>query len=321
MVRKKPIDFFNLFVTEELINTMVLETNKYATQEINKHRPLRRSSHLKDWNPINADDMRNFLGILLHMGCVKLPTFGHYWLKNELYGFSAFSKVMSRNKFQLMLRFWHFVDNENLPNTRLGKIMLLVDQLNNTMTTIYTPNRMVSIDESIMLWRGRLIFRQYIKNKKHKYGVKFYELCESDGIVMNVKIYSGEPTPDVHSLGQTGAIVLHLMENLLGKGYELYTDNFYNSFELAKHLLTENTYICGTLSDRKSNPKEVTKAKLKKGDAVSRSRDGVIVTRWKDKRGALTISTMHTHEIVEVSNKRGEKKMKPTSIRDYNAGM
>ena len=322
MARKKPIDFFNLFVTDELINTMISETNRYANQEIDKHRPLKRSSRLKDWKPINADDMRNFLGILLHMGCVKLPSFGHYWSTNELYRFSAFSKVMSRNKFQLMLRFWHFVDNENAPSTRLSKIMLLVDQLNNTMATIYTPDRKVSIDESMMLWRGRLIFRQYIKNKKHKYGVKFYELCESDGIVMNVKIYSGEPTPDIHSLGQTGAIVLHLMENLLGKGYELYTDNFYNSFELAKHMLTENTYICGTLrNDRKSNPKEVTKAKLKKGDVVSRSRDGVIVTKWKDKRDVLMISNMHTHEMIEVSNRRGEKKMKPTIIRDYNAGM
>ena len=75
MDSKKPIDFFKLFVTDELINTMVLETNKYAEQEINKHHPLKRSSCLKDWNAINADDMRNFLGILLHMGCVKLPSF------------------------------------------------------------------------------------------------------------------------------------------------------------------------------------------------------------------------------------------------------
>ena len=55
--------------------------------------------------------------------------------------------------------------------------------------------------------------------------VKFYVLCESDGITMNVKIYSGEATPDIHSLGQTGAI-LNLMENFLGKGYELYANNF-----------------------------------------------------------------------------------------------
>ena len=107
MDSKKPNDFFKLFVTDELINTMVLETSKYAEQEIKKHRPLKRSSRLKDWKAINADDMRNFSGILLHMECVKLPSFEYYWPKNELSGFPVFSKVMPQNKFQLMLRFWH----------------------------------------------------------------------------------------------------------------------------------------------------------------------------------------------------------------------
>ena len=32
MESKKPLDFFRLFVTEELINTMVVETNRYASQ-------------------------------------------------------------------------------------------------------------------------------------------------------------------------------------------------------------------------------------------------------------------------------------------------
>ena len=217
MDRRKPIDFFKLFVTDELINTMVLETNKYAKQEINKHRPLKRSSRLKDWKAINADDMRNFLGFLPHMGCVKLPSFEHYWAKNELYGFPVFSREMPRNEFQLMVRFLHFVDNENSPGGRLSKIMPLVAQFNNKMATIYTSDKKLSIGESMMLWRGCLIFRQLIKNKKHKYGVKFYEVFESDGIVMNVKIYSDEPTPDMHSLGQTRAIVLNLVENFLGK--------------------------------------------------------------------------------------------------------
>ena len=68
----------------------------------------------------------------------------------------------------------------------------------------------------------------------------------SDGIVINVKIYSGEPIPDIHSLGQAGAIVLNSIENFLAKGYQLYTGDFYSSFELAKQMLTQNTYICGT---------------------------------------------------------------------------
>ena len=60
---------------------MVVETNRYATQEISNQRPLRRSSRFKDGKPINSEDMRQFL---LHMGCVKMPSLEHYWSKNSL---------------------------------------------------------------------------------------------------------------------------------------------------------------------------------------------------------------------------------------------
>ena len=91
--------------------------------------------------------MKNFLGILLHMGCVKLPYFQHYWSSNELYGFPVFSNVIPQNKFQLMLWFWHFVENKDSPGRCLSQIMLLVDQLNNTMATIYIPDTNISNDE------------------------------------------------------------------------------------------------------------------------------------------------------------------------------
>ena len=109
------------------------------------------------------------------------------------------------------------------------------------------------------------------------------------------------------------------MEKFLGKGYHLYTDSFYNSFELTKHMINQKTYICGTLrTDRKSNPKECTKAKLKQGDVISRSREGVVVAKWKDKRDVLMISNLHSLQMIKVTNRTGEKKMKPNIIEGYN---
>ena len=321
MEGKEKMDFYNLFLTDELIDLMTAETNRYAEQEIDRHRPLRRNSRYKSWKPVDSVEMKKFIGILYLMGIVRLPTIELYWSRDVLYRFNGFTSVMSRNRFQEILRFWHFSNNEE-EVSRLGKVMPLIDHLNNKMKEIYQPERGLSIDESMMLWRGRLVFKQYIKNKRHKYGVKFYELCQSEGLVLKVHIYSGESVPDEHNLGQTGAIVLNLMEGLLQKGYRLYVDNYYNSFELAKHLIKEKTYICGTLrSDRTSNPVAVTKAKLKKGEVIQRSRDGVTISKWKDKRDVLTISNMHAVEMVETSNRRGKKMLKPNIVKDYNAGM
>ena len=92
-----------------------------------------------------------------------------------------------------------------------------------------------------MLWRGCLIFRQYIKNKRHKYGIKFYELCTHDGLVLKVAIYGGQAFSDEQNLGQTGAIVVHLMSEYLNKGYHLFTDNWYNSVSLTEFLSQKKT--------------------------------------------------------------------------------
>ena len=63
-----------------------------------------------------------------------------------------------------------------------------------------------------MLWHERLTFRQYIKNKRHKYGIRFYELCTHDELFLLAEIYSGEGFNDVNNLGETAAILLKLME-------------------------------------------------------------------------------------------------------------
>ena len=112
------------------------------------------------------------------------------------------------------------------------------------------------------------------------------------------------------------------MEDFLGKGYTVYADNYYNSVKLTKHLSKNQTYICGTLrNDRRGNPNEVTKKKLKKGELQWRRNGTVVVSKWKDKRDVLTISNKHKAELVPVKNKRGEVRMKPNIVRDYNNGM
>ena len=93
-------------------------------------------------------------------------------------------------------------------NDRLSKMRMIIEHFNKTMLELITPEKNLSIDESIMLWCGRLIFRQYIKNKRHKFGIKFYELCTDDGLVQSAEIYGGQGFNDVNNLGQTAAIIL-----------------------------------------------------------------------------------------------------------------
>lgn len=97
----------------------------------------------------------------------------------------------------LIMRALHFCNNSesNSKNrSRIYKVEEILNYFNNRMNEIYEPSKNLSLDESMVLWRGRLVFRQYIKNKRHKYGVKLYMLTEPTGLVLKVLIYSGQGT-------------------------------------------------------------------------------------------------------------------------------
>jgi hypothetical protein len=45
---------------------------------------------------------------------------------------------------------------------RLYKIRPIVDHLHEKFQEVYEPRQAICVDESLLLWKGRLIFRQYI---------------------------------------------------------------------------------------------------------------------------------------------------------------
>lgn len=316
-----PEFFAQLFFTDQLFNEIVHRTNQYAEKSINSNRPLRKKTRQGCWRPVTIQEMKKFVAILLHMGLIRLPTINHYWSTSERYKNNFCRNIMGRDRFLQILRYCHFCGSSEIVH-RLDKIVLLQNHLNDTMKLIYTPDKSLSIDESMVLWRGRLVFRQYIKNKRHKYGVKFYELCTSSGIVLRTSIYCGIPYDDIDSLGQSAAIVLHLMKDFLDKGYALYTDNFYNSVRLTKELTKRKTYNCGTLQGRrKETPKQVVSKQLKKGEFFWQRSGNIVVGKWKDKKDVMVISNMHNPKLVETTNRRGQMKIKPNIVKDYNLGM
>ena len=195
-----------------------------------------------------------------------MPSYRNYWSKDRLYSNELFKSVMSRNRFQWIMRFLNFGEEPAFQDDRLRKIRFLLNHRNNTTAEVYMPDKDLSLDKSMMLWRGRLVFHQYIRNKRYKYSVKFFELCTNDGFVLKTEIYSGTKFADIQSMGQTTAIVIHLMNPYLDKGYHVFTDNWYNSVPLTKYMSVRKTYITGTLqADRKHQPEAVSKKKLKKG--------------------------------------------------------
>lgn len=145
------------------------------------------------------------------------------------------------------------------------KLQPVLNYFEEKMNTIYCPGKKLSLDESMLLWRGRLVFRQYLKSRRHKYGIKLYILTESDGLILNLLVYTGQ-ADETGEKDHTEKVVLHLANNYLNSGYSIFMENFYNSYGLAEKLLERNTYCVDTFGEgRKDTPKKVvTKKNFKK---------------------------------------------------------
>lgn len=204
----------------------------------------------------------------------------------------------------------------------MHRIRFVTDFFNDKMRSVYYPQKELSLDEAMVLWRGRLRFRQYIKGKRHKYGIKLYTLTEHQGLILKFHVYAGAEDNEVGGKGHTEKVVLHLLREKLGKGHAVYMDNFYNSFSLASKLLAEKTFCTGTLRlDRKLVPAEVKSTVLRKGETIARYGESVMVAKWKDKRVVTYLSTEFENEMVDFINKRGNVVKKPLPIVKYNAHM
>ena len=116
------------------------------------------------------------------MGLVKLGSLENYWSKKRIYHQAILNSVLSRNRFQLLLSMIHFSDNATAQDgDRLAKIQPLIDILESNFKNMFCPEKDIVIDGTLIPWRARLIFRQYIPNKVHRHGIKMFKLCSFDG--------------------------------------------------------------------------------------------------------------------------------------------
>ena len=317
---KSPYDVFKMIITDEIFQLFVVETNRYAEQEKNKSKF--KKSRIKDWKDTNQEEMEIFIGCIMWMGIISLPSISSYWSKKNLYENNP-RKVMSRNRFQMLLKSWHFADNASddsqNSNDRLYKIAPLLEKLRESFQSKIVPGEFICIDETLVPFKGKLKFKQYISNKRHKFGIKLFKLCLEDGYLYDLKVYCGQESSIDKTETVPTKVVINLTTDLLGKGRTLCVDNYYTSVELAHKLLNEKTYLLGTLrTNRKNNPKNVLQRQLKKGEVFGEeSNTGVFIEKWKDKRDILMLNTKFVPEMVTIHKRTGETQ-KPKSVLEYN---
>ena len=161
------------------------------------------------------------------MGLVRKPILQLYWSKKDIYDTPFSYKNITRDRYFLLLRFLHFNNNDcNDNSSMLYKLQHLLDKLTDRYRSTCTPGPSVVIDESLIPFRGRLLFRQYIPGKTHKYGVKIYKICAQNAYTWDLKVYIGK-MERTGEYNHSESIVLQPCNTILGQGTTVYADNVY----------------------------------------------------------------------------------------------
>lgn len=174
------------------------------------------------------------------MDMLRMPSLS--WSQKPMFKNVFVNLVMSRNRFELFLKFWDFSDN-NLcsEGDRLFKIQPLVDLLIKKSEDAYTLVKIFCIDETLAPFWERLNMKQYIPLKTHKYGVKIFKLYFSGGYTWNMKLYGSKEAE--LGLSVSTKSVTFLGEKLLNAGRTIIMDNYYTSLELANILLDKIKFM------------------------------------------------------------------------------
>ncbi|KAK2710592.1 hypothetical protein QYM36_011945 [Artemia franciscana] len=93
----------------------------------------------------------------------------------------------------------------------LFKLQPMIDGLRVNLKKIPAEKRQ-RIDEQIVPYKGRLSFKQYIKDIPSSLGIKIFSRAGASGIIYDFEVYTGKGSVPVNELGRRAEVVLRLAE-------------------------------------------------------------------------------------------------------------
>ncbi|GBL95338.1 PiggyBac transposable element-derived protein 4 [Araneus ventricosus] len=328
-----PSEYFKLFFTNSMCETVRVNTNKYAEYIQEK----KNITHSK-WKPVEfVEEIWNFLSVMLIMSIARLPKMSDYWASNPMLGNDMIKRTMTRDRFMEILRYFHLSNREEEKNPQdegyniMQKLDPFMKDLKLNFLKHFSPYRELSIDEALIKYKGRLGIVQYMPMKPAKRGIKVWMLCDSRlGYVYNFEPYCGKKdNVPCSEKGLGYDVIRFLCSCLKSTGHHIFFDRFFSSVLLMRDLLNAGQYSTGTIMlNRKYLPENIKEFKLKTAGESKCFQcietPNLTCTIWKDKKEIALVSTANTYTIESTKRRIGGNVTSipcPQTIRQYNKFM
>ncbi|XP_055958740.1 piggyBac transposable element-derived protein 4-like [Patella vulgata] len=326
MLRRNPIDFFNLIWSDEAVQKISKNTDLITRSKIEQNQEnLKPHSRLRKWSSPSKADIRRLMGIVISMGVIRLPSITDYWSSNNVLCIPFFREVISRDKFWNLHVADPLPDNVSYPS-KSYKIQWLLDHVNMRSQELYEMGQNIAVDETMVKFKGRIGFRQYNPKKPTKWGMKLFTLADSNTSYMwQQNLYVGADGRETE-LSKCAQHVLDLVEPLSNLSHTVYADRYFWTLGLAQRLIDSGFNINGTvMPNRKGFPQRLKSAKhMKPGEIIAFRKDDILMLQWKDNRVVTMITNNCRSDewcTIKPKNPNHDTRNKPKCIADYNKHM
>ncbi|XP_063634975.1 piggyBac transposable element-derived protein 3-like [Cydia splendana] len=324
------LNYLYLFLTPDIIEDIVHNTNLYSVQQTGKSIQF------------SNGELKKFLGIEILMGIIKMPAYTDYWARKTRYPLIA--DEMPLKRYQQIRRNIHFVDNSFQNTDRYFKIRPVMEKIRLNFLKLEEEGE-YSIDEMMIPYKGTKAGnrRQYIQNKPKKWGFKNFVRAGVSGLIYDFIMYGGDDTfrgytftDAEESIGIGGKVVISLCKSIQTKPAVIFADNFFTYPELVYILRNEyGIFSLGTIRNNRlrgcqdllPSDKEMKKKPRGNSAQIVCNQNNLAVVKWSDNKVVTFISSyMDSHPIETIKRYSKDKRAKidvpcPQVVKQYNKHM
>lgn len=313
---------FQTFFSNSLFDLFVSQTNLYAFQQ----------KSVK-WKALTKDEFKCFIGCKILMSIHILPEIEMYWSTDQfINGNQTIQSAFSLNRFLSIDRYLHCVNNLDFKDINqrdiqfdcLYKVRTILDVVNQNCKRNFVRVQFLTIDETMVPYKGRNRMKIYMKNKPCKWGFKRWTLaCSKTGYVIQFNYCKGK-----FETSSTLDVVCNLTNHLNQNGeaclpYFVHCDRYFTSIPLVTSLYNNGIYFTGTvMSNRSGIPKEFQKRskKLKKNENIwLMNPKGMLLHSFHDTTRVMFLTDRHLPNMITRKRKHSEiEQQVPEVLVDYN---
>ena len=316
------IGIWKLFMTDQVLETIVRNTNQYAEEHIDA------SIRQRPWKPVTLRELYAFIAVQVYMGIHTETDIEDYWNTHPSKPLHpAIAKHIGKTRFEQIDRYFH-ISTPKPPSqneTTFEKIEPLSNHLLERCLQLYKAPTDLAVDEVMVRFTGRSHDVVKLPGKPIPEGFKIWCIA-SEGFIIQWMFHTKKKqkgpigldmqwTKKPYSLSKTEAVVLTLAQKVHfqgGNNYIIWLDNLFTTTKVLSALRTYGYGGAGTVRKSEGRGLDDKLVELKKdySDSIEWGKyyavvdkDNILQFGWKD-QGFVTFMSTVSHSATVVQRLR-----------------